>query len=87
MLQALAEKYASVLGTTILASREHDGVITFTLTSGPKYTMTEAELKQALDKLQGTPAKPAPPAVTETDSQEPGQAQPEATPKRKPRAK
>ena len=38
MLQALAEKYAQVLGTTVLASREHDGAITFTLTSGPKYT-------------------------------------------------
>jgi hypothetical protein len=62
MLQALAEKFAQTLSTTVLASREHDGAITFTLTTGPKYTMTEAELIAALDASQGitTPATPAP---------------------------
>jgi hypothetical protein len=93
MLQALAEKYASVLGSTILGSREHDGAITFTLASGPKYTMTpdalqkaieasgvtEAELVQALDASQGVETKSAPPAKTEVE--ETSQAQ------RKPRKK
>ncbi len=47
------------------------------LASGPKYTMTETELKQALDESQGIKAKAMPPAETTTDE----------APKRKPRAK
>ncbi len=82
MLKALAEKYAQIVGATVLTSNEHDGQITFVLSTGPKYTMTEAELTQALDELQGAKAKPEPPATTDTD-----QPAEEETPKRKPRAK
>ncbi len=71
MLQALAEKYAQTLGTTVLSSKEHDGVITFVLSTGPKHSMTEDELTKALDKHQGIQSKPAPPAETETLDEKP----------------
>jgi hypothetical protein len=89
MLQALAEKYAQTLGATVLTSKEHDGQITFVLSTGPKYTKTEKELIQALDESQGITTKPAPPAVTEDESQEPRRTQPadDDKPKRKARTK
>ncbi len=92
MLQALAEKYAQIAGTTVLSSNEHDGQITFVLSTGPKYTMTETELTHALDELQGTKPKSAPPATTHrpagvVPAGETNQPAEEETPKRKPRAK
>lgn len=54
MLQ-LAQKYAKLLKSFIMpdAYRLHeDGSITFVLASGPKLTMTEKELKAAIDKLE-----------------------------------
>jgi hypothetical protein len=52
-MQALAEKYAKLKGTILLASAiKEDGSITFVLASGPKLSMTEKELKKAIAQLE-----------------------------------
>ena len=51
----LAQKYAKLLGTKIIegAYKENeDGTITFVLVSGPKLTMTEKELQNAIAKSE-----------------------------------
>ncbi len=50
MLLQLAEKYAALCKATILAHRIHETgkEITFVLSTGPKLTMTESQLKLAL---------------------------------------
>lgn len=53
----LAQKYARALETTILAHRIEGNKITFVLESGPKLTMTQAELEAELEKLE-TAEKP-----------------------------
>lgn len=49
----LAQKYAALKYTTILAHKIVGKEITFVLASGPKLTMTESQLKTAIAKLSG----------------------------------
>lgn len=59
-MQKLAEKYAKLKKTRVLDHVIKDDVIVFVLESGPKLTMTEAELSLAVAKLE--PAESAPKA-------------------------
>lgn len=58
MLLALAEKLAALKGTEVIAHRfnEDETAIIFVLESGPKYTMTEEELRAAIREAQ--PSEP-----------------------------
>jgi hypothetical protein len=47
-LEILATKYAALKGTSILASRLEGDVIIFVFVSGSKFTMTQAELEDAV---------------------------------------
>ncbi len=63
MLQKFAEKYAASLGAKVIASREDGNTIIFVLNTGPKLTMTEAELRTAIAKAapeEGAEIKPKP---------------------------
>jgi hypothetical protein len=52
----LAEKYAELKGTRVIASRLlDDGSIVFVLESGPKLTMTRRELNEQIEKMQPMP--------------------------------
>lgn len=65
----LAKQYAKLKKTTILAHREEGKEITFVLASGPKLTMTESQLKLAIENMSkidavgtvadGVPSAPA----------------------------
>lgn len=60
----LAQKYAKLLKTSILAHAERDGRIIFVLKSGPKLSMTKAELEAGIESLstpQADDAADAPP--------------------------
>lgn len=58
----LAQQYAARQGTTLLAHRLHDtDQITIILESGPKLTLTAAELNESLPTLE-----PAPTTVIDT---------------------
>lgn len=52
----LAKKYAAIHGAAILAHRIEGKEITFVLSSGPKLTMTESQLRLALEQQAGTVA-------------------------------
>lgn len=49
---ALAQKLASYLKTEVISSRMDGDRIVFVLASGPKQSMTEAELNQAISKFE-----------------------------------
>ena len=51
MLQ-LAEQYAELKGTKVIASRVDGDKIIFVLESGPKLTMTQAELEEAITSME-----------------------------------
>lgn len=51
----LANQYAALLQTSILASRQDGDTIIFVLASGPKLTMTEAQLRAAIKSMQEQP--------------------------------
>lgn len=53
----LAEEYARLLKTRVIASRSDGEALVFVLESGPKYRMTEVELREAVDKLAAVRAK------------------------------
>lgn len=57
----LAEKYAALKGTAIIAFVIRGKEITFVLSSGPKLTMTESQLKLAIKNISqaGTVAAPS----------------------------
>lgn len=58
----LAEKYAKLKKTKVLDHKVYDDKIVFVLESGPKLTMTEAELKTAIEKMSASAEEtPAPP--------------------------
>jgi len=61
LLDKLAEKYAQLKKTTVL---DHliklDGTIVFILESGPKLTMTEQQLLQAIAELEAAEARSEP---------------------------
>jgi len=62
MLQSLAETYAKLKGTSILASRLEGDVIIFVFVSGGKFTMTEEELENAIREI--TPKDKAPRTIS-----------------------
>ena len=65
----LAEQYAKLKKTRILDHKIKDDAIVFVLESGPKLTMTEAELNLAIEQMEPAPKadkpKPAPKADKE----------------------
>lgn len=65
MLEALADKYAGLKGTKVIASRVDGSAITFVLEAGPKLTLTEAELTAAILEVQESQAgdRESPPAA------------------------
>lgn len=70
----LAKQYAALKGAEILAHKIVGKEITFVLSSGPKLTMTEAELRRALETKTdavGTVAGEVPPASDESASRAP----------------
>jgi hypothetical protein len=53
MSKRLAEQYATLKGTSVIASRiQPDGSITFVLESGPKLTMNAEQLEVEIASLQ-----------------------------------
>jgi len=48
----LAQEYANLLGTKIIAHALKDDYIVFVLASGPKLTMTEEQLREEIAKLK-----------------------------------
>lgn len=52
MLEKLAKLYATLKGTTVIASSDHGETITFVLESGPKLTKTEDELNTEIAQMQ-----------------------------------
>jgi len=53
----LANQYARLKGTKILAHVEKNSTIIFVLASGPKLTMTEAQLRTEISKMEKTISK------------------------------
>jgi len=51
-MDELANKLAALKGTEVIASHIAGDKIVFVLRSGPKYTMTEAELIEAINQAQ-----------------------------------
>lgn len=74
---ALAEQYAALKGAAILAHKIEGKEITFVLSTGPKLTMTESQLKLAIENLSkktdsaGTVAdgEPTPPPALDGTAQ------------------
>ncbi len=48
----LAEKYAALKGAAVIGHRVAGKEITFVLSTGPKLTMTESQLKLAISNIQ-----------------------------------
>jgi hypothetical protein len=72
----LAKQYAALKGAAVLAHKINGKEITFVLSIGPKLTMTEAELRRALETKTdavGTVAdgEPQPSAPSESASRAP----------------
>lgn len=62
----LAQTFATLKGTKVIEGAyklREDGTITFVLEAGPKLTMTEAELRQAIEDLEA----PTPTVIDTTD--------------------
>jgi len=51
-MEQLAERYAKLKGTKVIATWIHENSITFVLESGPKLTMSTRELEEAIAKLE-----------------------------------
>jgi hypothetical protein len=64
MLNILAEKYAKSIGASILSQSINlpADTITFVLSTGPKMTMTEAQLLQLTQPARSAKAEEAPPS-------------------------
>lgn len=52
----LAEKYAALKGAAVIGHRITGKEITFVLSTGPKLTMTESQLKLAISNIKKTQA-------------------------------
>ncbi len=52
----LAEKYAALKGAAVIGHRVTGKEITFVLSTGPKLTMTESQLKLAISNIEKTQA-------------------------------
>jgi len=57
MLERLAALYATLKGTKVIATQVTNDRITFVVEAGGKFTMSEDELKEQIEKL--TPRKEA----------------------------
>jgi len=51
-MEHLAERYAKLKGTKVIASWLHENSITFVLESGPKLTMSTRQLEEAIAELK-----------------------------------
>ena len=53
-MEHLAERYAKLKGTKVIASWLHENSITFVLESGPKLTMSTRQLEEAIAELKAS---------------------------------
>ena len=70
-MMELAMKYAALKGAAVIGHKGNGKEITFVLSTGPKLTMTESQLKLAISNMEtpqaGTVADVAPEASAPSD--------------------
>lgn len=71
-MEQLAERYAALKGTKVIASHIEGNSIIFVLESGPKLTMSTRELEEAIAKLEeSAPSAAGTPPPAESGSAAP----------------